>query len=208
MFEKIDINNWKRKTHYEVYRQFADPRYDITFELDITEFLKKVRANGWSFTLAMIYTVARCANEIEEFRMRIESGKPVVFDRPDIAFTYLDDQTELMKNINIKYSDDVDEFILAAKGKIGTQKEYFSKSENSGIYQFSSIPWISYTHVTHTFSGDRDYAVPTFDFCKYYEKDGKIMLPFSVEVHHGFVDGVHIGKLADILQKELFTTEE
>lgn len=34
----------------------------------------------------------------------------------------------------------------------------------------------------------------------FYEKDGKVYLPFSVQVHHSFVDGVHIGKLAKKLQ--------
>ena len=29
------------------------------------------------------------------------------------------------------------------------------------------------------------------------------MLPFSVQVHHSFVDGVHIGKLAEKLQQFL-----
>ena len=29
------------------------------------------------------------------------------------------------------------------------------------------------------------------------------MLPFSVQVHHSFVDGVHIGKLAENLQRYL-----
>jgi chloramphenicol O-acetyltransferase len=27
------------------------------------------------------------------------------------------------------------------------------------------------------------------------------MMPFVVQVHHAFVDGIHIGKLADKLQK-------
>lgn len=31
----------------------------------------------------------------------------------------------------------------------------------------------------------------------------KKMLPFSVQVHHSFVDGIHIGKLADSLQNQL-----
>jgi chloramphenicol O-acetyltransferase type B len=29
------------------------------------------------------------------------------------------------------------------------------------------------------------------------------MMPFAVQVHHAFVDGIHIGKLVDKLQKYL-----
>lgn len=50
-----------------------------------------------------------------------------------------------------------------------------------------------------------DNATPLFDWGRYYEKDQRILLPFSVQVHHSFVDGVHIGKLAQILQDYLNT---
>ncbi|WP_370574832.1 CatA-like O-acetyltransferase [Methanomethylovorans sp.] len=38
---------------------------------------------------------------------------------------------------------------------------------------------------------------------KYHEREGKLMMPFAVQVHHAFVDGIHIGKLADKLQRYL-----
>ena len=38
------------------------------------------------------------------------------------------------------------------------------------------------------------------DWGKYFVRGEKVMLPFSVQVHHSFVDGVHIGKLANLLQ--------
>lgn len=65
------------------------------------------------------------------------------------------------------------------------------------------MPWISYTHVSHTNSGKKDVATPIFVWGKFFEKDGKVLLPFSVQVHHSFVDGIHIGRLADILQNKL-----
>lgn len=67
------------------------------------------------------------------------------------------------------------------------------------------MPWISYTHISHTNSGKKDNATPLFDWGKYFERDGKWILPFSVQVYHSFVDGIHIGKLVDSLQDELKT---
>ena len=46
----------------------------------------------------------------------------------------------------------------------------------------------------HTNSGKKDNATPLFDWGKYYEKNGKIMIPISVQVHHSFVDGMHVGQ--------------
>ncbi len=49
-------------------------------------------------------------------------------------------------------------------------------------------------------TGKKDNAAPLFDWGKYYEKDGQIVMPVSVQAHHSFVDGIHIGKFADKLQ--------
>lgn len=65
------------------------------------------------------------------------------------------------------------------------------------------MPWISYTHISHTNSGKKENATPLFDWGKYFERDGKILLPFSVQAHHLFVVGLHVGRLAEKLQKYL-----
>lgn len=42
-----------------------------------------------------------------------------------------------------------------------------------------------------------------FDFGKFYEKNGRKVMPFSIEVHHSFIDGYHIGLLVEKLQEAL-----
>ncbi len=68
------------------------------------------------------------------------------------------------------------------------------------MFQCSPMPWVTYTHISHTNSGKKDNATPLFDWGKYCEKDGKIVIPISVQAHHSFVDGIHIGQFADKLQ--------
>lgn len=43
----------------------------------------------------------------------------------------------------------------------------------------------------------KDNATLLFDWRKYYEQDGRIILSVSVQAHHSFVDGLYIGKFAD-----------
>lgn len=50
---------------------------------------------------------------------------------------------------------------------------------------------------------EKENAAPLFDWGKYFDRDGKKILPFSAHVHHSFVDGIHIGRLADSLQNAL-----
>jgi chloramphenicol O-acetyltransferase type B len=65
------------------------------------------------------------------------------------------------------------------------------------------MPWVTYTHISHTNSGKKDNATPLFDWGKYYKKDGCIVMPISVQAHHSFVDGIHVGKFAETLQNLL-----
>ncbi|MGI5992492.1 MAG: CatA-like O-acetyltransferase [Methanosarcina sp.] len=62
---------------------------------------------------------------------------------------------------------------------------------------------MTFTHISHTDFGNRGKSQPIFDWGKYYEREGKFLMPFTVQVHHAFVDGIHISKLADKLQRYL-----
>lgn len=130
--KEIDVTTWDRAMHCQIFRNSVQLQYCVTFELDITNFLKKTRERGYSFTFSFVFAVTKC-----------------------------------------------------------------------DIYQFSSFPWASFTHISHTESGRKDNAVPMIDWGKYFIRDDRVLLPFSVQVHHSFVDGVHIGKLAGSLQEYL-----
>ena len=175
----------------------------MSFELDITNFLKKVRKDDLSFTLSLIYIVSRCANDIEEFRYRFLDGKIVLYDKINTAFTYLNKETELFKVVNVEMQDTLEQYNSVAARKAEDQKDYFTGPLRNDVFQFSPMPWVSYTHISHTNSGKKDNATPLFDWGKYFDRDGKKILPFSVQVHHSFVDGIHIGKLVDSLQNNL-----
>ena len=196
----IDVSTWKRAMHCEVFRNSIVPQYCVTFDVDITNFLSEIKKRRFSFTFSFVYAVTKCANEIEEFRCRFVEGKPAIFETINTSFTYLDETTELFKVVNVPMQETIEDYVALAKKTEKNQTDYFISPMANDIYQFSPFPWVSYTHISHTESGKKDNATPLFDWGKFYEKDGKIYLPFSVQVHHSFVDGVHIGKLAEKLQ--------
>ena len=199
----IDEKGWKRSAHCAVFRNSVEPMFCVTFELDITNFLNMVRTKGYSFTMAMIYAVCRCANSIDEFRYRFKNGEIVLYDRIDTSFTYLDRGEELFKMVNVKIADTLEEYVHTAAMAAKEQRDYFTGLPGNDVFIFSPLPWVSYTHISHTNSGKHDNAVPMFDWGKYFERDRNLILPFSVQAHHSFVDGIHIGMLAGTLQEYL-----
>lgn len=200
-YQIIDEKNWKRSMHCMVFRNSVEPAFCVTFELDITNFLKMIKNKGYSFTFAMVYAICKCANEIEEFRYRFLDGKIVLYDKIDTAFTYLDKETELFKVVNVPITDTIEEYVASAARTAAEQKEYFTGPLGNDVFQCSAMPWVEYLHISHTNSGKKDNATPLFDWGKYHERDGKIYMPVSVQAHHSFVDGIHIGKLVKRLQE-------
>lgn len=200
-YEIINTENWKRKEYYNVYKNAAMPMYSISFEIDVTNFQKYVKEQGFSFTMAFVYAVTKCANEIEEFRYRILKDKVVLYDSIDTSFTYLEKDTELFKVVNVPMQNTMEEYVKLATKIEKDQTVHFTGPMENDIYQFSALPWITFTHVSHTDSGKRDNAQPIFVFGKFYKKEDRYMMPFSAQVHHAFIDGIHIAKLAEKLQK-------
>ncbi len=199
-YKIIDEKSWSRAIHCMIFRDSVEPAFCVTFEADITGFKRMAKEKELSFTLAMVYAVCKCANEIEAFRYRFVDGKIALFDKIDTAFTYLNHETELFKVVNVPMVDGIKEYCELAAQTVNEQKEYFTGPLGNDVFQCSPMPSVPYDHISHTNSGRKDNATPLFDWGKYYEKDGKLIIPISVQAHHSFVDGIHIGQFADKLQ--------
>ena len=202
-YKVIDEKNWARKIHCAIFRNYVEPNFCVTFEVDVTNFYKKIKSQNLSFTLSMVYAVCKCGNEIENFRYRFLDGKIILFDKIDTAFTLLDSETELFKVVNVPFVENLQNYVELAKKISDAQQEYFTAPLGNDIFQCSPLPFLTYKHISHTISGKKDNSTPLFDWGKFHEVGGKLFMPLSVQVHHSFVNGLHIGKFADKLQKFL-----
>ncbi len=202
-YQIIDEVTWPRATHCAVFRNSVEPAFCVTFETDVTKFRAAVKEHGLSFTLSMVYAVCTCANKIEAFRYRFLDGKVVLFDTIDTAFTYLNKQTGLFKVVSVPMQSTLHEYVALAAQTTREQKAYFTGPLRNDVFQCSPMPCIAYTHISHTNSGKADNATPLFDWGKYHEVNGRTVMPVSVQAHHSFVDGLHIGQFADALQEFL-----
>jgi chloramphenicol O-acetyltransferase type A len=202
----IDLNTWKRKGHFEFFYRMDYPQYNICMNLDVTRFLKFTRDNNLSFYYSMIFAATSALNSTEAFRYRIREGKIVLHDRVHPSFTDMDQDDDLFKLIRLDITDDLFSFVKAATMISDRQKEYFLPEHLSGrddVVYITCIPWISFTHVSHTIALNRDDSVPRISWGKYFPDNGKMLLPFSVQVNHALVDGIHVGRYVDALQTQI-----
>lgn len=102
--------------------------------------------------------------------------------------------------MNVPLVDGMKEYVELASKVAEEQEEYFTGLLGNDVFQCSPMPWVSYTHISHTNSGKKDNATPLFDWGKFFERDGRIIITVSIQAHHSFVDGIHIGQFVDKLQ--------
>ena len=51
MKEKIDINTWIRKDHFEFFNTFEEPFFGVTVDVDCTATYQEAKEKGISFFL-------------------------------------------------------------------------------------------------------------------------------------------------------------
>jgi chloramphenicol O-acetyltransferase type B len=57
--------------------------------------------------------------------------------------------TALFKVVNVPMQDTIEKFVQLATVTTENQKEHFSGPVENDVYQFSALPWITFTHI-HT----------------------------------------------------------
>ncbi|NPV91678.1 MAG: chloramphenicol acetyltransferase [Firmicutes bacterium] len=208
--QSIDLNTWKRTTHYNFFRRMDFPHYNICLNIDITHFMKKIKEKQLPFYYAMIYAATHVVNQVEELRYRIRGEQVVLHDKVHPVFSDLLEGEDYFKMVAVDMEDSIEDFVFRAEEKSKKQKDYFPMEELAGrdeMIFITCIPWGAFTSLSHTMSFEKDNSIPRIAWGKFFKDKDKVMLPFSVEVHHSFADGSHVGRYIDRLQDYLNTFE-
>ena len=207
--KKIDMENWPRKQHFDFFNNFDYPHFNITLDLDITRLYNYIKENKISFFRTMVYFVTKTANNIKEFRYRVINNNQVVeFEEINPSFTIMSEEN-VFSFCNSKYFPDKKRFFRSMEENIKKYKDNPAVSEEEdkidSIY-ITSLPWISFNSITHPIDIKNVDSVPRIAWGKYKKEDSKVLLPFSIQVHHGLMDGYHVSKYVDYINKLINNT--
>jgi chloramphenicol O-acetyltransferase type A len=98
----------------------------------------------------------------------------------------------------IDYDPNFNKFSDSAANRISAVKNNPSLKNPPGrddLLYMTAIPWVSFTSFTHPMSQHPADFIPRFAWGKYFEENGRLKIPLSVQGHHIFMDGIHMGKL-------------
>ena len=79
----IDLADYPRRDHFNLYLGMAYPYAGVTVEVDVTDLLALCKEQKISFYLMVLHAAALAADEVPEFRRRIDRGGIEVEREPD-----------------------------------------------------------------------------------------------------------------------------
>jgi chloramphenicol O-acetyltransferase type A len=202
--KEIEIENWKRRETFEFYRHFENPFFNLTAPVDATNLYRFCKKHNLSFSIAALFYSIQTANQIPEFKIRLMGEKLVEFDKVEATQTILNDD-ETFSFCYFELKDDVFEFNEAGKKSVEKYKKlktFAVESDRIDLIYYSTIPWVAFTSFKNATRLDYSMTIPRIVFGKFFEENGKIKLPHSVEVHHAMMDGIHVGKYFNRLQEK------
>lgn len=206
----LDVTTWSRRDLFEFFRDFDNPYFNICTRLDVTNLLAFLRSRpDFSVSLAYHYFALRAANEIEPFRYRLRGGRVVIHDVINGGTTVLT-PNESFTFAYFDYDQDFERFMLAAQRSVDEAKasNSFEPTSNDDAIYFTTLPWVSFTSFAHARNWGREDSVPRIAFGKFVQENERTLLPFSVEVHHALMDGLHVGRYVNRLQEALSNPED
>ncbi|MDD3170917.1 MAG: CatA-like O-acetyltransferase [Bacilli bacterium] len=190
----IDIKTWKGRKHYEWFKEYKVPYYNVTMRLDITKFYNYIKKEGYSFFIPLMYIVNIALNEIEEFRLRIRGEEVILYDELSPAYTIMTDdgifdncENEFVKDFK-EYYHLAKEAIIRGKKGIDDEKKYNDPNRLDQLY-FTCLPWIDFLSVTHPMTDDNNSCIPRIIWGKYTKKDENVEITMGIQVNHALVDG-------------------
>lgn len=201
----LDLESWPRRATFEFFRGYDNPYFNVCAPLEVGPLVELVRARpGVSFFLAYLYLSLRAANELEPFRYRLSQGRVLIHERIHAGTTLLLDE-ERFDFAYFDYEEDFARFQAAAREAMarvraegGTMN---ARDDRSDLIHYSTMPWATFTSVSHARNWRREDSVPKIVFGRYAEQDGRRLMPVSVEVHHALMDGLHVGRYLERLQQ-------
>ena len=203
----IDLETWKRKEHFEFFSKMKSPYFGIVTEVDCTETYQLAKDKNESFFAHYLHKSMIVVNKIEEFKYRIIDDEVVVFDvlhagstigRKDgtFGFSFME-FSEDFEIFNKNLQKEIDE----VQNSTGLRVKNEDLPENH--VRHSTMPWTHFTGLLHPTDFNPKESIPKIVFGKFSEKNGRKMLPISIEAHHGLMDGYHLSLYLNEFQNQL-----
>ena len=203
MKQKINLETWNRKEHFNFFNQMEEPFFGVTTSIDCTNGYEKAKQMGVSFFTYYLHKTLVAVNQIENFRYRIHENEIYSYDKINASSTVLRDDTTFGFSL-MEYDADLNVFskkvVLEIERVKNTTGLFTREFSSDNLIHFSTLPWINFTSFSHARSFTLPDSCPKISFGKLMNENNKKSMALSIHVHHGLMDGFHVGQFLELFQ--------
>lgn len=208
-FTPIHLQTWPRGQMFYYFSKMAPTGYSLTVNLDVTELRKIAKDAGLKFFPCYLWLVTKNLNRQQEFKIAEKDGVLGFYDTltPLYASFHEDDHTFSLMWTG--YRERFSEFYAAYlknQMQLGGNHGVLCQKERlppPNAYTVSCIPWVSFTHfAVHNYE-NKPYYFPSVEAGKFFEQEGKMLMPLSITCHHATTDGYHVHQFLESLQADM-----
>jgi len=206
----INIENWKRREHFNFYNRLAYPYLNITANVDMSVLLPWIKDNGFSVFATIAYITSRAANAIPELRLRIRGEQVVEHEIVRSSFTVLADD-ETFGFATIDYAKDFSIFHQRILDGIQATRANPSIKDEPGrddMIFLTTMTWVAFTQISHPLPLNPPDSFPRITWGKIFKQQDQLLMPLSLNANHALVDGLHIGQFFEISQRIMNEPEQ
>lgn len=199
----VDLTQWPRREHFQFFSGLSFPFFNVTPSLDVTNLRAYTKRRGLSFYYALIYATMSAMNQLPDYLYKIRGTQIVRHDKLEPSFVVMDEDTHLIKIVNVPLEDSLEEFCRRAAELADAQCSPFpdpQQENRDDLVYLSCTPWFSFTSLTNEMDCNPDDSIPRITWGKYEERDGRLRLPYAIQLNHRLLDGWHVAQLLQSVQ--------
>lgn len=201
-----------RRDRFEAFSAYDNPLINLSFNLDLPDFRPYCKAHALPPFHFFLYCLLMSVKSIDNFMYRIYEGEVIKIDEFYGSYTVINEDNNL-NYANFTFSEDLGEFIArslaageiakASRELINTGAAMSPRQRCNQVY-VTCLPWFDLSAIEHPIYRAATTDIPLIVWGKFADGGaGRMRLPFSVQAHHGFVDGYHIHLLAQALSSRI-----
>ena len=198
-FKLIDLENWDRKEFYEHFINEVVCTYSAVVNIDITNL------QGQKLYPAMIWLLTKTVNAMPEFRTSLTAEGLGIYDDMHPMYTVFNEENKKFSGIWSYFSEDYGEFLKNYETDAAEYSKSTRYAPKAGTpvnsFNISMVPWLEFAGLNINVFDEGKFLLPIFTMGKFFERDGRRLLPLAIQVHHAVCDGYHVGAFVAQLQE-------
>lgn len=202
MRTKINLETWARREQFHFFKQYDEPFWGATVEVDCTKAYQFCKANNESFFFYYLHKTLLACNEVENFCYRLSGDNVYLFSENHASAT-INRANNTFGFSFIRFHQDFHQFTEGCKKeveRVRNSDKLFPPELAENVIHFSALPRLRFTGLSHARSFKTPDSCPKISVGKIIAKNGVFSMPLSVHLHHALADGAHVGQFVEIFE--------